>query len=334
MPDYEVIYLPIPAEYWSMASSVNDHGQVVGHIRYNTKDVRGFCWSEEEGLVAFQGDGHKTVPQQINNKGQIVGKLYHSPENVDLQISVFVREASGEIRIIPGLANGINLVAGINNHGQVAGVASNDKDDPDGTGSKTFVWDEVDGLKFLNNISFDGVQGTVIAQNFNDAGEVAGLVVNTETCRAFLWNESEGYAFIDCQTPVATLWALDNNGTVLGRFKNSHREIFLWSKEGAIETFKHLGDDSFTTCRMNDAGDIAGSGIKKGFIVFDKFRLSNPNHRAFLRKADGNILELSLLFNKNEEFSVRGINNDGWIVGSVSNKSDSTKGRAVLLKPK
>ncbi len=62
-------------DQWSVATGINDLGQVVGHSYSSADSVRAFIWDEENGMqeLNLSLGGNRTLPQAINDSGQIVG---------------------------------------------------------------------------------------------------------------------------------------------------------------------------------------------------------------------------------------------------------------------
>jgi hypothetical protein len=74
----------VPGAQYTKVLDINDLGQMVGYASYNGGDIiQGFLW--DNGVFTTIADPNSpsgTVPQWINNDGEIVG-YYHSPAAID-----------------------------------------------------------------------------------------------------------------------------------------------------------------------------------------------------------------------------------------------------------
>lgn len=118
----ELVTLPTPSGE-SFATAINDQRDVVGFIgRHFTS--QGFVWSERDGLRMLETPaGWYSHPEDINNRGDIVGwiKLAADPTVPGIQHAVLWPAAGGLIDL-GGLTPDADAAAyGINNRGDVVG---------------------------------------------------------------------------------------------------------------------------------------------------------------------------------------------------------------------
>jgi len=155
----------------SYAYGINDLGQIVGtKVPFGSQ---GFLW--EDGALTdlgdlFGGSGH-TTPFVINNASQVVGYsgLVGSSETHPF---IWQDGVMTHLGSLSGATGAANYARGINNLGDVVGMS----------GGRAFIWDSVDGMRDLNELTDDSGDGWNFthAYDINDGGQIVGFGYDTD----------------------------------------------------------------------------------------------------------------------------------------------------------
>ena len=258
----------------SFAAAVNDRVQVAGWstntIPEDVKDsmvglgyqTRGFLW--QNGIRQDLGTlgGTDTLPQAINQRGQIVGRSYtNSIRNPDTGTPTFHPFLWENGRMVDlGTLGGTQGRANfINNGGQVVGNANLAADQS----SHPFLWDR-GSLTDLGTLGGNNADAFWIG----DSGLVVGISDLADgTHHAFVWKNG-------VTTDVGTLdlctnaYTGNSKGQVVGTSTNCRGvvgHLFLWEK-GSISDLGALilpGSDVQIVAiyDINDRGEIAAQGV-------------------------------------------------------------------------
>ncbi len=275
----------------SVALAVNEQGQVVGGADTREGDRHAFVWQGGvmRDLGVLPGD---TISEanDLNNSGQIVG---HSTPGVFCCNHAVLWE-NGQIIDLGGLGpqGGTNLAHGINESGQIVGIAQA------GINGHAFLWQDW----VMSDLGTLG--GTYsLAWDINAAGDVVGVAWATSEERAFLWRNG-------VMTDLGTLggagsaaFGINDLGQVVGWAQhtpgNKFHHPFVWQNGVMTDLTTAAG---FPEGR---AWAVDGSGRVLHFEAF----LYDPNHGVF---------QLQDLIPPDSGWLIvnsRGLNSAGWIVG-------------------
>ncbi|HWE93209.1 MAG TPA: hypothetical protein VG269_04480 [Tepidisphaeraceae bacterium] len=161
----------------SDAAAINDGGQVVGNVDFGNSGVQGFLYTG--GTMQFLGSlgGSVTIPEGMNNAGQVVGGSTVTPGEFDYQAFVY---SDGKMQPLGTLG----FAYGINDSGEIVGES-----DVVGQGAADgFLYDN-GTLYDLNDLISKPLPGYVVedANQINDEGEIAATARNAlGECRAVL----------------------------------------------------------------------------------------------------------------------------------------------------
>jgi len=162
------------------ARAINDFNEIVG-VRSTTNscgDYEAFLYNLDTGEFI---DIHREVVGSsmgltevfdINENGEVVGEGPYG-QNIG-EVGAFIWSRASGVRFLPAIPNGrtINTHAnGLNNLGQVVGMGIVNQLEWHG-----FIWDEVNGMRDLNDITAGIPNGFIIdrANDINDNGWIIG----------------------------------------------------------------------------------------------------------------------------------------------------------------
>lgn len=235
---------------WSVATAINDRGQVTGYFCCDSSDAqtRSFLWEAGQVTVLPLPVGFTDMrARDINERGQIVG---WATCGVECGTFAFLWENDSVV-----LLNGLGVCTdgypndeawGINNDGQIIGASSRPSA-ADCTRSQAVLWE--------NGAASDLSQGSnsVRALAINDGGEV--LLEPGATAPGEIW------IYTGDEILVHTIDLhpndMNNNGMILGR-SDIDLAIQLWD---GIDFF-NVGDGE--PAALNDWGQVIGTAVFQG----------------------------------------------------------------------
>ena len=268
LPQYVIHDLGTFGGASACAGAVNNHGQVVGYVRYSQYEYRAFLWDgqgydigpgiargiNESGVVAgdvagympgytadgFTWDGQRhDVPEgclyAINNSGMVVGQVQSNYHAFAL--------SNGTFRDIHYPGAGTSMAMAVNDNGVVVVncVIGGYYDSHD----VAFIWDGTDHRR-LGTLGGENTYATDI----NNAGQVTGWSDTVNMGDAgFLWDDTMhniGYGLHP--------HAINEHGWIVGE---GLRDAFVYA-DGITQYLPTLGGTSTNAVAINDFGVIAG----------------------------------------------------------------------------
>jgi probable HAF family extracellular repeat protein len=222
----------------SVANAVNDYGQIVGYAQDNSGaehaaifDVTGRGDNTDLGTLPGCANSYAT---SINNNGQIVG--YCIDDSGQFYATMFDLSGSGKNVNLGKLSGLLSAPNGINNYGQIAGVAGVTPSTqhaalfklPGGTGSSI----DLGALPVR--------YGNSEALSINNNGQIVGYCINDEgQTRATMFDTSGQGNNMDLNTLIDPLsgwtlnyaYSINDNGYIVGR---GSRGAFLLEPIGMV----------------------------------------------------------------------------------------------------
>jgi probable HAF family extracellular repeat protein len=270
--------------YESIATSVNNRGQVVGFATNTVPDAdsmiglgvqtRAFLWQDGSMQdLGTLGTGTDSMALVVNERGQIAGNSYTSSEPSavceqaelgSLTTGAFLWD-HGIMKDLGNFGGTCTFAFDLNNRGEVVGgsrLAGDKVQHP-------FLYD---GRKLVDLGTFGGDLGTAIA--LNEAGEATGWATYpaNQVIHAAYWRHGK---IKDLGTLPGDLssfgFAVNASGQVVGLsvppsgdFDSAH--AFLWENSGPMVALESLvgGGSSLRLTEpetINDRGEIAGKGF-------------------------------------------------------------------------
>jgi probable HAF family extracellular repeat protein len=168
----------LPGDGWSLATDVNDRGEVVGVSGSAPGVARGFRWTPTTGMVALPTLGGETYALAINNSGDVAG--LSTDASGDRHAVRWRSTTDWTIEDLGTLGGCCSDGYGINSLGDVVGVSN--------------VSRRRSGLQhaFLANssgmIDLRALRGDSVARDVNDFGSAVGVSgAGATTLHAVLW---------------------------------------------------------------------------------------------------------------------------------------------------
>jgi probable HAF family extracellular repeat protein len=295
-------------------AGINNHGQVVGGDGVTT-----YIWNgETASALDSTPNVDSTSGNAINDAGQVAGGDY----TVAIDRGFPIRWDGTTATIVPTLGGGfISSALTINNNGQMAGSSYF------GGSFQPVRWD-FNTIVQLNTLG--GSAGA--AGGINDAGIVVGQSRTTsdEATHATIWN---GTTASDLGTLGGTGSAaidINNNGQIVGwghlSGDQSEHGIFWNSSTATAQDLGTLGGDTSAAQAINDLAQIVGYST-----------LANGDTHAVLWNDTSTPIDLNsyLPTDLTGEGWVMaygfGINNNGDIIGYLTNSGDANLAAAFKL---
>ena len=171
------ILIAFPNARSTVGTGINDHSQVVGTYRENNGTFHGFLWDDGKFFtIDVPILNVITVPENVNNRGQIVGFYFDAACSCREQGFL---EHNGHFRSFNFPDAQATLPMDINNRGQIVGFYIDSNSVHHG-----FL---LDGENFTTiDVPFQGIDFTEI-QGISDDGEIVGRYVE---------HDSTGHGFV------------------------------------------------------------------------------------------------------------------------------------------
>ena len=329
-PRYTVTDLGTLGGTFGAANAVNNGGSVVGFATLpGDTEGHAFLWSK--GMTSNLGTlgGPNSTATFLNERGEITGAAETStpdPSAEDfcgfgthLMCLPFLWQ-DGLMAPLPTLGGNNGAASGINNRGQVVGIAENTTPDPTCPSppvfpffsvfeSKPVVWEKGEIQQELPTIGGDP-DGFVNA--INDNGQAVGQTGNcTNVFHAVLWNKGTPTDLGTLRGLLLSPLSINNRGQIVGFASSPDGTVFLaflWQNGVATDLGTLPPDVKSLALGINNKGQIVGDSCDEGFSC-----------RAFLWQ-DGTMTELNTLVQANAPFleNANSINSRGQIAGKTT----------------
>lgn len=288
----------------SVASDVNDRGQVIGISYTPAGEGRAFMWTMADGMVDLGtrvGDP-SFVASAISNAGHLVGARAGSGAAV-----LWTPEGGlVDLGTLPAPYDARSEAFAISDAGHVVGAsysATNKR--------RPFLWTAKAGMVALATIPGDA---QAIAVDVNDAGTVVGQTLQEVSiaARALIWTApNEVFDLGTLGGSFARAEAINKNGHVVGSSGTADQQThaFLWTAKKGMRDLGVLPGavDSFAV-HINDAGVVVGTA--------DPNFPARAEYRAFRWTELEGMVDLGTLGGFPHASRASGVNKAGWIVGS------------------
>jgi len=278
----------------TFAASINNRGEICGDYANTMFEPHGFVRSSEGQITKFDAKaGDLTIPQAINNKGEIVGQGEFSNPG---QAYGFIRSSDGTITTFSAPGADGTYPVGINDRGWIAGSYQNQEGgfgnaflrSPKGSflekrQTRTYV-----SASALNNseVTTGGIQkgiGHYVAYihdkhgpltkfsvgrqpgatSINDAGTVAGFAYNPNTniSLSFVRTADGTIKRFSVPNAVSTIaYKINNKGAVVGTYRLGGNDMhgFIREPDGTLTLFDVAGFGGASPSSINDKGVVVG----------------------------------------------------------------------------
>jgi probable HAF family extracellular repeat protein len=253
----------LPGGDYSVASAINDSGQVVGTSN-SRRGMHAFLWTAAIGLKQLPGLSatDSTSALAINGAGQIVG----------VSGSHAVLWSGNAPKDLGTLGGALSEAHGINSAGVVVGVSDSN------AGPHAFLWKAGAPMQDLGVLPGDS---TSRANRISDQAEVVGASEGPSGVRAFIWTSSGGMQALGALQGggYSEAFGINNLGQIVGQSGSPlGTRAFLWTKTNSIVDLNFLipelpaGMVLTGAFSINDKGEIVAFGVINPKL--------NKNHQA------------------------------------------------------
>lgn len=240
--DYIFTTLDVPGSFLTLASGINNSGQIVG---YYDEGVHGFLWSGGRFSTLDVPGFARTFATGINESGQIVGwstNIIISLGGVHLGLPHgFLRNGGGYTTLdVPGSAQ--TVLQGINNASQIVGGYDNHGFSLSG-----------------NSYTRVDVPGSIqtLANGINNAGQIVGVYSDRGRNHAFLLS-SGSYTTIDVPGRETRAYGINDAGQIVGSYYDGGTNHGFLLDKDSYATLDVPGSITTRIFGINDAGQIVG----------------------------------------------------------------------------
>ena len=300
------------------AWAINDNGFVTGYSYNAAGKQRAVLWDLEGWTIDDIGGlrnpttgvyGESSTAYGINNLDQVVGNAdIPNDANTFTPFHAFLDDSTGLYDLgtlttaHPEWANGYSIAYGINNHGEIVGIA-HDSD----WNFRPFIDDETNGMQALQ-IDPAYAAGEWYAVVINDSGLIGGHVISgTNQSLPYYWpNKSSAPVKITMPAgfPYGEIYGINASGQMVGIMWDRAEEgatehAFIFDTQNGVRDLNSLADISAGSILnfardINDYGQIVGygehNGERRGFTLggtliplpatgtYGKDDGLNPNH--------------------------------------------------------
>jgi len=250
----------------TVPEAANAAGLIVGRATDSAGRIRGFVWSQANGIRALpQSPGQTTSEASgLNDSGTIVG---YSGRLAVRWVSTGPDTWMVQSLNLPGA--GTQYPFAVNDAGTIVGWLAETPDSPE---HKPFSWTEAGGT-FMLPLPAGRTCGH--ARGINRSGTVVGHDCGASTNHALVWPTTGGVAQLaDCPNGMSIAYAINAANVVVGKCWNASSTFAVrWlpdpSRPNAWLAPEVLsgtsGCTSSTAWGINDAGEIAGERCRQPF---------------------------------------------------------------------
>jgi probable HAF family extracellular repeat protein len=158
------------------------------------------------------------------------------------------------VTFLPSLGGSLADAYGINDLGQVVGVAQTPTD-----AIYIFLWDKQRGFREIGRFDDPPHAGGLC---INNLGQIAGTVADPNgNQRAFLWDPNGGQQLLGTLGgQQSSAESLSNKGWIVGQAETSARarHAFVWDPVHGMHDLATLGGTTSAALSVNDAGQVVG----------------------------------------------------------------------------
>jgi probable HAF family extracellular repeat protein len=266
-----------------------------------------------------------SISTKLNKLGQVVG---YSFREKDWHFRSFLWE-NGVIKDIGTLGGDQSIAWDINNSGKVVGLSYTGQLDPNGNSLfHAFIRNNNAGMIDITPYAKD----TTRSEAINDQNQI----IVSQGNQAFVFNNGIESNLCTSLSRGCFAYDINNSGLIVGYSEVTLRQICQLVDENTTACF----DVTARRAHLWDNGNIKNLGTigdateefnwSQAVAINDNGQIvGDANHKCVLWNQDGTITDLGA---SGSDCVAKGINNKGWVVGSVSTNTPNPESRAFLWR--
>ncbi len=231
----------------SCAGGINDHGDVVGYFRTDSKEKRAFLYSDGTMIDLGTLGGSEAGARDINNSGQVVGEAMNAAGDW----RAFLWDSANGMRDLGTLGGGMSTAYAINESGQVVGYSQV------GLAHHAFIYadgamSDLGTLDYYHSGAFD----------INDQAQVVGiLMAESGEAAAFVYDDGILMDLGSALLSGSQAWLINNAGLVAGHSWGLAEEYrsFLYAGGTVVDLGTLDGFPKTYVYGISDTGQLVGS---------------------------------------------------------------------------
>lgn len=306
-PPYRCLDLGTLGGRWSLATALNNRGQVVGQSHTASGQSHAFLWQAGKMQDLGTLGGMWSIANGINNRGEVVG----SSDLASGQVHAFLWRA-GKMTDLGTLGGTSSVAYGINDRGQVVGLVKWTD-----AHFHAFLWQEG---RMQDLGTFGGANSLALA--INNRGQIVGRTHR----HAVLWQDGRMQGLGTLGGLLSQADALNDQGVAVGSANTDaqDRKAFCYRPDGmqAVEAPDNIES---LALGINDRGQIVG--------MITPPVSSEGSAYAWLQQGrqKGDLNALAEVRGGWHLDRASGINNRGEIACTASRRGDT---HAMLVRPR
>jgi probable HAF family extracellular repeat protein len=253
----------------SVATGVNDAGEVTGRSTVADGRVHAFIWSRRAGLrdLGLLPGTTELRDPSINNRGEIAATASGDPLPYPRAVRWSRTGGIEDLGALAGGADAISYARAINDAGMIVGNSLTPSND-----YHAFAWTRATGMVDIDTLGTHYSDPVGVSAN----GLVAGnfFVLPDNFTHVFAWTRATGMRDLGAGGGAGTwMTAMSRGGRVAGAIvaADFSQHALTWTPETGLEHLGTLGGSGSNANAANDRGQVVGAAATTGDAAYHAF---------------------------------------------------------------